>query len=139
MWKWFVKKLTFINFFLLAIILIAMPNLDGAPEYSVTAPGGWLRTVAATYMLVSSIILILSDPAKRRLVQVMVWAALGAGCLFFVATSPVWPFWLFIAFAALTQSIRKATNTEYKNLIIDGSTCCVVRSDCPLEKKDNDE
>lgn len=134
MWTWFVSKLTFINFFLLSIILIALPNLDGVPEYDIHAPGGWMRTVAACYLLISSVILLFSDPAKRRLVQVLAWGTLGAGSFFFVSVSPVWPFWLAIGFAGVTQSIRKATGTERNVIIISDEDCSTVQSRCPLLK-----
>lgn len=106
-WEITRERFNFVGFVLVALIIVAWPSVDGVWEGDA---GGFWRSLAAVYVLVSSAMLLIH--VKTSFVKTLGWACLGAGAFFFVFVSSVWFFWLPVAIGSWVQSIRCARGRD---------------------------
>jgi hypothetical protein len=128
-WNTIKARLIFVNFILLGLAFLSLSSLDGEDD-DPTAGSGLFRILAAVYVLVSSLVLLIlpqdwvvevevGDEAVTfesnkhlRLIQTIAWGMMCAGALFFAAVSPVWYSWLLVAVGAMSQLITGLTTKK---------------------------
>lgn len=115
MWNHLRNRVSFWSFVVLAWVIVAVPNLDGAYSDSrgEDVYSFW-RMLAAWYVFVFGLTLLLSLVARiPSWLDVVAWSGFGAGMLFWatVATT-AWPLWFCIGVGAFFMAFKSAVTHD---------------------------